>query len=66
MPDAFPKNPAAAAKKLGTGAGVTSNNPVAIADRHGAVHFLFCVEYMRVFYMRSDDDGRTFSKMASS
>lgn len=28
----------------------------------GAVHFLFCYEYMRAFYMRSDDDGRTFSK----
>jgi sialidase-1 len=66
MPEAFPKNPAAVAKKLGTGAGtgVTYNNPVAIADRNGAVHFLFCVEYMRVFYMRSDDDGRTFSKPA--
>jgi sialidase-1 len=26
------------------------------------VHFLFCIEYMRVFYMRSDDDGATFSQ----
>ena len=60
MPEAFPKNPAAVARKLG--GGVTYNNPVAIADRSGAVHFLFCVEYMRVFYMRSTDDGRTFSK----
>jgi sialidase-1 len=40
---------------------ITYNNPVAIADRNGTVHFLFCVEYMRAFYMRSDDDGRTFS-----
>ena len=64
MAEAFPKNPAAVAKKLGLGpgAGVTYNNPVAIADRNGAVHFLFCVEYMRAFYMRSDDDGKTFSK----
>ena len=64
MPEVFPKNPAAVAKKLGLGpgAGVTYNNPVAIADRNGAVHFLFCVEYMRAFYMRSDDDGQTFSK----
>ena len=64
MPEVFPKNPAAVAKKLGlgAGAGVTYNNPVAIADRNGAVHFLFCVEYMRAFYMRSDDDGKTFSK----
>jgi sialidase-1 len=60
----FPKNPAAVVKKLGLGpgAGVTYNNPVAIADRNGAVHFLFCVEYMRAFYMRSDDDGKTFSE----
>jgi sialidase-1 len=64
MEEAFPKNPAAVAKKLGLGpgAGVTYNNPVAIADRNGAVHFLFCVEYMRAFYMRSDDDGKTFSR----
>jgi len=40
---------------------VTYNNPVAIADRDGSVHFLFCVEYMRAFYMRSGDDGETFS-----
>src|SRR5579863_9902918 len=40
---------------------ITYNNPVAIADRDGTVHFLFCVEYMRAFYMRSDDDGQTFS-----
>ena len=64
MQEVFPKNPAAVAKKLGlgAGAGVTYNNPVAIADRNGAVHFLFCVEYMRAFYMRSDDDGKSFSK----
>jgi len=40
----------------------TVNNPVAIADRNGAVHFVYCVEYMRSFYMRSDDDGITWSK----
>ena len=64
MEEAFAKNPAAVAKKLGqgAGAGVTYNNPVAIADRNGTVHFLFCVEYMRAFYMRSDDDGKSFSK----
>jgi sialidase-1 len=60
MPEAFPKNPAALARNLGSG--TTYNNPVAIPGRDGAVHFLFCVEYMRVFYMRSDDDGRTFTK----
>ena len=40
---------------------ITYNNPVAIPDRNGAVHFLFCVEYERVFYMRSQDDGETFT-----
>lgn len=57
------KNPVAVAQKLATNDEVTYNNPVAIADRKsGAVHFLFCLEYMRAFYMRSDDDGQTFSK----
>jgi sialidase-1 len=35
---------------------------VVIADRSGVVHFLFCLEYMRVFYMRSVNDGLAFSK----
>ena len=40
----------------------TFNNPVAIVDQDGgAIHFLYCVEYARCFYMRSDDDGKTFS-----
>lgn len=57
------KNPVAVVQKLGSDEEVTYNNPVAIADRKsGAVHFLFCLEYMRAFYMRSDDDGQTFSK----
>ena len=57
------KNPVAVVQKLGADEEVTYNNPVAIADRKsGAVHFLFCLEYMRAFYMRSDDDGQTFSK----
>jgi sialidase-1 len=52
--------PPADAAKL---SGVTINNPVAIADmQSGAVHLLYCVEYGRCFYMRSDDDGWTFSK----
>ena len=33
----------------------------AIADRDGTVHFLYCLEYARCFYIRSDDDGRTFA-----
>jgi sialidase-1 len=38
------------------------SNFVMIADRHtAAVHALYCHNYARVFYMRSDDDGATFS-----
>ena len=55
------KNPVALAQKLANPSDVTYNNPVAIADRKpGVVHFVFCQEYMRAFYMRSDDDGVTF------
>jgi sialidase-1 len=41
---------------------IACNNPVAIADRGGPVHFLYCVDYYRCFYLRSADDGATFSK----
>jgi sialidase-1 len=41
---------------------VTYNNPVLIADRDGAVHMLFCLEYERCFYQRSTDDGLTWSQ----
>jgi sialidase-1 len=40
----------------------TVNNPVAIVDSNGDVHFVYCVEYMRSFYMRSKDDGLTWSR----
>ena len=41
----------------------TVNNPVAIPDPDsGAVHFVYCINYAHCFYMRSDDDGQTFSK----
>ena len=40
------------------------NNPMLIAARDGAVHFVYCVEYMRAFYARSDDDGLTWSAPA--
>jgi sialidase-1 len=57
------KNPVALAQKLANPDDVTFNNPVAIVDQQtGAVHFLYCLEYMRCFYLRSDDDGQTFSK----
>ncbi|MBI5693791.1 MAG: exo-alpha-sialidase [Verrucomicrobia bacterium] len=39
----------------------TVNNPMFIAMREGPVHFVYCVEYMRVFHARSDDDGVTWS-----
>jgi sialidase-1 len=42
---------------------ITVNNPVAIVDRPGGtVHFLYCVEYGRCFYTRSDDEGATFAR----
>jgi sialidase-1 len=54
-------NPASEAQNI-AGSGTAANNPVAIVDHEtGAVHFLYCAEYARCFYMRSEDDGRTFS-----
>ncbi len=41
---------------------VTYNNPVLIAGKDGTVHMLFCLEYERCFYQRSEDDGLTWSK----
>ncbi|MCA8994369.1 MAG: SMP-30/gluconolactonase/LRE family protein [Planctomycetaceae bacterium] len=59
----LPINPVAAAQNLDKPGDNTANNPVAIADlQSGAVHFLYCLEYMRCFYMRSDDDGATWSE----
>ncbi len=58
----FARNPAAVAKRLARPGEITFNNPVAIVDRGGPVHFLYCVDYGRCFYLRSDDDGVTFSK----
>jgi sialidase-1 len=57
-----PKNPVALAQNLATADDQTVNNPVAIVDRAGAIHFLYCVEYARAFYMRSDDEGVSFSQ----
>src|SRR5204863_4843812 len=62
VPGPKAKNPAALALKFVNPEDVTCNNPVLIAGRDGAVHFLFCLEYQRCFYTRSDDDGQTFSK----
>jgi sialidase-1 len=62
VPGPKEKNPVAIAKKVGKASDVTYNNPVAFADRDGSVHMLFCLEYMRCFYIRSDDDGVTWSQ----
>ncbi len=56
------KNPFALKMKNVDPNDVTYNNPVLIADKDGTVHMLFCLEYERVFYQRSDDDGLTFSQ----
>lgn len=61
VPGPKEKNPVAVAQKLADPKDVTYNNPVMIADRSGTVHLLFCLEYMRCFYSRSDDDGKTWS-----
>lgn len=59
----LPLNPVAAAQKLDKLGDNTVNNPVAIVDREtGAVHFLYCLEYMRCCYLRSDDDGATWTE----
>jgi sialidase-1 len=64
VPGPKEKNPVALAQKLASKDDVTYNNPVMIADHSGAVHLLFCLEYMRCFYARSDDDGKTWGKPA--
>jgi sialidase-1 len=40
----------------------TVDNPTPIVDRQtGSVHFLYQVNYARCYYLRSDDDGQTFT-----
>jgi sialidase-1 len=61
LPGPVSQNPAAASRARPADV-ITYNNPIAIASRRkGMVHFLFCVEYLRAFYMNSSDGGRTFS-----
>lgn len=62
VPGPKEKNPFAMKMKNVDPNDVTYNNPVLIADRDGTVHMLFCLEYMRVFYQRSMDDGRTWTQ----
>ena len=61
VPGPKPKNPFALRVKGVKETDVTYNNPVLIAGRDGTVHGLFCLEYMRSFYIRSVDDGVTWS-----
>jgi sialidase-1 len=57
------RNPVAVEQKLGKLDSVVVGNPVAISDPvTGALHVLYCVEYALCFYMRSDDDGKTFGE----
>jgi sialidase-1 len=62
VPGPKTKNPFSLQMKNVDPKDVTYNNPVLIADRDGTVHMLFCLEYMRCFYQRSDDDGVSWSK----
>ncbi len=38
------------------------HNVTAIADKDGGVHYLYCVEYSRCFYVKSDDNGENISE----
>lgn len=57
------QNPAALAQGLSETGDITYSNIVPIADQKtGDLHFVFCVEYARCYYMLSRDDGNTFTK----
>ncbi len=62
VPGEKKKNPFALKLKNVDPTAVTYNNPVLISDRDSTVHMLFCLEYMRVFYQRSVDDGVSWSQ----
>jgi len=62
-PNDFPLNSAALEQGLDRPGDVTVNNAAAIVDRlTGSIHFLYCIEYARCYYVRSDDDGVTFTE----
>ena len=57
------QNEAALAQGLAEPGVTTYNNIVPIVDaEENLVHFLFCSAYKRAYYMRSADDGETFSE----
>lgn len=54
--------PADRVGKMGTPDDQTAGNPVAIVDKNSsAVHLLYCVDYARCFYIRSADDGESWT-----
>lgn len=56
------ENEAALAQGLAEHGVTTYNNIVPIVDREeDIVHFLFCSAYKRAYYMRTADDGETFT-----
>ena len=55
------QNPVALAQDLAKPGEVTYNNFAPIVDDDGVLHALFCVEYARAYYTRSEDDGLTWS-----
>ncbi len=56
------QNAANVREKIAEPGDITYNNAMAIAGRDGTVHMVYCVEYMRAFYIRSNDDGVTWSR----
>ncbi len=63
LQDPGEQNDAALAQGLAEAGVTTYNNIVPIVDESsGSMHFLFCSAYARAYYMRSDDDGETFSE----
>jgi sialidase-1 len=62
VPGPKTKNPAALKVKGVDPNDVTYNNPVIIPGHKGWVHMVFCLEYQRCFYQRSQDDGLTWSE----
>ncbi|MFP6596829.1 MAG: sialidase family protein [Candidatus Hydrogenedentota bacterium] len=63
LPDEVQINPIAIEHGYDSLDSVTINNPVAIVDKKkDMLHFLYCIEYARCYYMRSDDDGLTFTE----
>lgn len=57
------QNEAALAQGLAEPGVATYNNIVPIVDEpRGVVHFLFCSAYARAYYVRSEDDGDSFTE----